>query len=184
MFDSEEEWLADRNRQWAKLRKGDVSDEELASRGSLLNHPDIREVPPGWEVAHGNTGARKRLSVLVRRRGDYYERIAPPVRSVWSPDGPDTQWRITQEGEGPMYERKAGSLLDAVRVADNPPLESHLMSEEPFREGVPESSDAAHARTTMADMRDSRLWTISPFSRGYGHRAMGSVSRAGDSVWQ
>jgi hypothetical protein len=190
MFDDEAAWLADRNDQWAKLRKGQVDEDELARRGSLSNHPDIDEVPyesRGWEIAQGNTGPRKRLSVLVRRHGDHYERISPPVRSVSSPGGPDSKWRVTQEGEGPMYERRADSLLDAVRVADTSPKAEHLMSEDPFRHN-PDSSEAQYARTSLKDMRDKRLWTIGPIgrrsSRESRHRAVGSVSRAGDSIWR
>lgn len=185
-FDTEPEWLADRNDQWKKLRNKETDEDTLASRGSLLGHPDIDEVRHagrGWQVAHGVTGPRKRVSFLVRKRGARYETIHPPVRSAWSKDGPDTQWTITQEGEGPIYKRKAGSLLDAVGMADTPPGRANAVSEDPYPNN-PSSSEGMYERDKMRDVADERLWNIKPILQwGREARVAGAVSRASDTVW-
>lgn len=186
-FDTEQEWLEDRNDQWKKLRNEQTDEDTLAARGTLLNHPDIDEVPyesRGWEVGHGKNGVRKRLTFLVRRRGDINETINPPQRAIWSEHGPNTQWTLTQQGEGPVYKRKADSLLDAVRMSDTRPGKEHALSEEPFP-NFPESSEAQHARTTLSELNDERLWDIKPFGRQHREsRVVGAVSRAGDNIWQ
>jgi len=192
MFDNEDEWIADRNEQWRKLRRGEIDEDTMNARASLLEHPDVYDINHtgrgGWEVSHGVVGPRKRGSVLVRRlrNGSVHTKISPPNRAVWSKDGDSREWTITQGGEGPAYQRTASSLLDAVRVADTPPGPEDIASEEPH-ERSPEYSPARNVRDGLSDIEDERLWKTTPIARKFrlsSHRVVGAVSRASDTIWR
>lgn len=191
MFENEDEWISDRNDQWRKFRSGDVDEDVMNARASLLEHPDVyninHEGRGGWEVAHGATGTRKKVSYLVRRHGGrVLAKISPPRRAVWSAKGNDREWTLTQEGEGPTYERKANSLSEIVKLADTPPKPEHLLSEEPH-ERSPEHSFARNARDALRDLEDERLWRITPIARKHrlsSFKSLGAVSRVLDTIWR
>ena len=191
-FDTEDEWIADRNDQWRKLRAGETDEDTMNARASLLEHPDVYDVNRvgrgGWEVSHGVVGPRKRGSVLVRRlpNGVVHTKISPHNRAFCSNNGDSREWTLTQSGEGPAYQRTANSLLDAVRLADTPPRPEDVASEEPY-ERSPGHSFARNVRDGLSDIEDPTLWKTTPIARKYrlsGFRALGSVSRASDTIWR